>query len=300
VSANESRRHHYVPQFYLRRFACPDDANKVMVLERHRDVVVADRKSIDRIGYEDGLHDYDAGKGRASIEDALNKVIETPFSKSATWLKIANGNCASLDETDRLPLYGFARHFQLRNLETLRFIEDQHSRFLAGELEEELTDEEREMYDWIAAAPGTAHALFRAGAMETALPDDAGGINVIVCKAPIELRSSTNPTVRFSFPGQDSVSGEMFNSLRTWWITLDRHWGAFIIAGGPLGFSTGDVPGEIARVANRQYLVQFLKGGARYMLADDGFLAEDLEWAGFAFAQRTTRGFRYRAVATPP
>jgi hypothetical protein len=135
VSANESRRHHYVPQFYLRRFACPDDANKVMMLERHRDVVVADRKSIDRIGYEDGLHDYDAGKGPASIEGALNKVIETPFSKSATWLKIANANCASLDETDRLPLYGFARHLQLRNLETLRFIEDQHSRFLAGELE---------------------------------------------------------------------------------------------------------------------------------------------------------------------
>jgi hypothetical protein len=300
VSANESKRHHYVPQFYLRRFACPDDANKVMVLERHSDVVVADRKSIDRIGYEDGLHDYDAGEGRASIESALNKVIETPFSKSATWLKIANGDCASLDETDRLPLYGFARHLQLRNLETLRFIEDQHSRFLAGELEEELTDEEREMYDCIATAPGTAHALFRAGAMETALPVDAGGINVIVCKAPIELRASTNPTVRISVPGQDSIFGEMFNSLRTWWITLDRHWGAFSIAGGPPGFSTGEVPSVIVRVANRQYLVQFLNDGARYMLADDGFLGEDLKWASFAFAQRTTRGFRYRAVATPP
>jgi len=50
---------HYVPQFYMRRFACADDENKVMVLERHRDVVVANRKSIEGIGYEERLHDYD-------------------------------------------------------------------------------------------------------------------------------------------------------------------------------------------------------------------------------------------------
>lgn len=37
--ANDPKRHHYVPQFYMRRFACADDANKVMVLERHRDVL---------------------------------------------------------------------------------------------------------------------------------------------------------------------------------------------------------------------------------------------------------------------
>src|SRR5438093_11929706 len=59
VAENEPKRHHYVPQFYLRRFACSDDHNKVRVLERHRDIVVSDRKSIDRIGYEEGLHDYD-------------------------------------------------------------------------------------------------------------------------------------------------------------------------------------------------------------------------------------------------
>ena len=53
--ANEAKKHHYVPQFYMRRFACADDENKVMVLERHRDVVVANRKLIDGIGYEERL-----------------------------------------------------------------------------------------------------------------------------------------------------------------------------------------------------------------------------------------------------
>ncbi|MGO9719887.1 MAG: DUF4238 domain-containing protein [Methylocella sp.] len=42
---NAPKRHHYVPQFYLRRFVCVDDENKVMVVERHRDILVAARKS---------------------------------------------------------------------------------------------------------------------------------------------------------------------------------------------------------------------------------------------------------------
>ena len=77
------------------------------------------------------------------------------------------------------------------------------------------------------------------------------------------------------------------------------HVWSFIVAGGPSGFSAGAVPPDLARVVNRQYLVQLLKGSARYMLADDDdFLGEDLEWAGFTFAQRTARGFRDRKVTS--
>lgn len=298
MAANEAKKHHYVPQFYMRRFACADDENKVMMLERHFNFVVADRKSIEGIGYEERLHDYDDNGAPASIEGDLNKAIETPFSQNGTWLKISGGNCAGLDETDRLPLYGFARHLQLRNVETLRFIETQHARYLTGQLEDELTDEERDMHARIASDPGVAHELFRAGAMETMLPADASAVNVIICQTPIALRSSTNPTVRLSHPGNDSIFGAMFGSLRTWWLALDRHWGAFIVVGGPPGFSAGAVPPDLARVVNRQYLAQLLEGSARYMLADDDFLGEDLEWAGFTFAQRTARGFRYRKVTS--
>lgn len=298
MAGNEAKKHHYVPQFYMRRFANADDENKVMVLERHRDVVVADRKSIEGIGYEERLHEYNDNGVPASIEGDLNKAIETPFSRSTTWLKISGGNSGGLDETDRLPLYGFARHLQLRNLETLRFIEMQHARYLTGELEDELTDEERAMHAWIASDPGSAHELFRAGAMETMLPADASAINVIVCQTPIALRSSTNPAVRLSHPGSASIFGTTFNSLRTWWLSLDRHWGAFIVAGGPSGFSTEAAPSDLARVVNRQYLVQLLEGGARYMLADDDFLGDDLQWAGFTFTQRTARGCRYRRVTS--
>ncbi|MED5547298.1 MAG: hypothetical protein VYD90_18860 [Pseudomonadota bacterium] len=48
-----------------------------------------------------------------------------------------------------------------------------------------------------------------------------------------------------------------------------------------------------------QYLTQFLHGSARCLLAEDDFLSEDLDWAGYALETRTTRRFRYRNV-TPP
>ena len=98
MATNEAKNHHFVPQFYMRRFVCADDEKKVAVLERDRDALVADRESIKSIGYE-RLHDYDDNVASASIEVDLNKAIETPFSKNTTWLKISGGNCAGLDET---------------------------------------------------------------------------------------------------------------------------------------------------------------------------------------------------------
>lgn len=44
--------------------------------------------------------------------------------------------------------------------------------------------------------------------------------------------------------------------------------------------------------------IESMKGSARYMLADDDFLGEDLDWAGFTFAHRTAHGFRYRKVTS--
>ncbi|WP_158213716.1 DUF4238 domain-containing protein [Sphingopyxis witflariensis] len=297
--SNEPKKHHYVPQFYMRQFVCPTDPKKVMTLERHRNVVVADPKSIEGIGYEDHLHNYEVDGVGASIESDINKAIETPFSRGRTWRKVSSGQSATLDESDRFPIYGFARHLQRRNLATLRFIESQHARYRAGELEDELTDEERDYHAWLAEDPGAAHKMFRAGATDTMLPDDAAAINVMVCQTPIPLRTSTNPTLMISSPGHQSIFGAMFNSLRTWWLTLDQHHGAFIIAGGPSGFSSSTVPPEIAHVINRQYLTQFLHGDARYMLAHDEFIPADLEWAGFVFEKKTTRGFRYRKQPRP-
>lgn len=295
MTEGHPKRHHYVPQFYLRRFACPDDPNKVRILERHGDILVTDRKSIDRIGYEESMHDFVEDGIAKSIEGPINRVIETPFSNSPTWRKITDDAYASLDETDKIPIYGFARHLQRRNLETLRFIERESARFKAGALDAELTTEEREMHEWIAASTDNTHALFREGAMDTTIPEDATAINVMVCQSPIPLRTSTNPTLMISVPGRQSVFGDFFNNLRTWWLTLDRHCGAFIIAGGPPNFTNSGLPEDAARVINRQYLVQHGNSlTVRYMIGDDPHLDDDFEWAGYRFERRTTHGARWR------
>lgn len=295
MSEGHPTQHHYVPQFYLRCFACPDDPKKVRVLERHGDILVKDRKSIARIGYEESLHDFISDGVAGSIEGPINRVIETPFSNSPTWKKITDGACMRLDETDKIPIYGFARHLQRRNLETLRFIEAESSRFKTGALDADLSDEEREMHEWIAAAADNAHALFRDGAMDTSIPVDAAAINVTVCHSPIPLRTSTNPTLMVSVPGRESVFGAFFNNLRTWWLTLDRHCGAFIVAGGPPAFSNSAMPLNAARMINRLYLVQHGNSlTVRYMIADDVHLDDDLAWAGYHFDRRTTHGARWR------
>jgi hypothetical protein len=288
------KRHHCVPQFYLRRFACPEDPNKVRVLERHGDFLVVDRKSIDRIGYEEAMHDFVEDGVSDSIEGPINRVVEAPFSNNSTWKKIAYGASLSLDEQDKIPIYGFARHLQRRNLEMLRFVEAESARFKDGGLDD-LTEEERKMHEWIAASADNAHAIFREGAIDTTIPEDADAINVMVCHSPIPLRSSTNPTLVISVPGRKSVFGSFFNELRTWWLTLDRHCGAFIVAGGPSRFSIIPMPGDAARVINRQYLVQHGNGmTVRYLIADDPYVDEDLEWAGYSFERRTTHGARWR------
>jgi hypothetical protein len=292
------KRHHYVPQFYMRRFACADDSNKVHVLERHGDVLVTDRKSIDRIGYEESMHDFVENGVAGSIEGPMNRLIETPFSSGLTWKKIIEGACADLDEQDKIPIYGFARHLQRRNLETLRFVEVESARFKADALNGDLSEEEREMHKWLAASADNAHAIFREGAMDTTIPEDADAINMMVCHSPISLRTSTNPTLLISVPGRQSVLGSFFNNLRTWWLTLDRHCGVFIVAGGPPEFTSSKMPADAARMINRQYLVQHGNSlTVRYLIGDDPYLDGDLERAGYSLERRTTHGARWRMQA---
>ena len=116
----------------------------------------------------------------------------------------------------------------------------------------------------------------------------------MVCRSPVELRTTTNPTLMVSVPGESSVLGTFFDDLRTWWLSLGRYGGAFVVAGGPIGFSNCDMSAETARMINRLYFVQFMTSlSVRYLIADDSDLERDLEWAGYHLGRRTTHGARW-------
>lgn len=55
------------------------------------------------------------------------------------------------------------------------------------------------------------------------------------------------------------------------------------------------MPVNAARMVNQQYLVQHGNSmTVRYLIADDPYVDEDLDWAGYNFERRTTHGARWR------
>jgi hypothetical protein len=65
---------HYVPQFYLRRFALPGGTH-VPVLARPNRQVITDEKAISAIGYEEDLHTLQTPAGPISLEKIINDRI---------------------------------------------------------------------------------------------------------------------------------------------------------------------------------------------------------------------------------
>src|SRR3954447_19545526 len=102
---SDPKTHHYIPQFYMRQFACKNDPTKITAVVRHDPfILTGQRKSISRIGCEDHLHTVETSHGRYCFESDLNKHLETPFCNTATWSKISAGEMHSLDNSDRLNL----------------------------------------------------------------------------------------------------------------------------------------------------------------------------------------------------
>ncbi|MEM8571992.1 MAG: DUF4238 domain-containing protein [Pseudomonadota bacterium] len=108
------KRHHFVPQFFLRNFAVDDQQKKVMALYKHGDRAVWKSRSIKSIAFEHDLYVHMNGSTPVSVEEKINTDVETPISQSDTWEKVSSGAIADLDATDRAVLYSLVRHFESR------------------------------------------------------------------------------------------------------------------------------------------------------------------------------------------
>ncbi|MCI1271657.1 MAG: DUF4238 domain-containing protein [Sphingobium sp.] len=299
MTSNDPHRHHYVPQFYLSQFACHDDENKVTTLAAYNGGdIVAERKSISRIGYEEKLHDYEFKGEKRSIEGTINDQIETPFTQGSTWRKVTSGRTAELDETDIEPLYGLIHHLQRRNLEALRFIEMEQARIRRHGFSADDTEEERAMHAALAAHPDAVRAFFHEGILQEApYLDDAAELGMLVYRTGLRLRTSTNPVIAIGLPGEEAgrkrANGD---AARAWWLPLTPHCGVVMTLGASFtGHSNAAIPDDSAQGLNRHYLVQLLQAlSVRYVLAEDQHIESDLKWAGYRIEVRTNQGFRYR------
>lgn len=296
-SANEARKHHYAPRFYLRQFTCDTDRTEAMALTKQHDFVVGEPKAISRIGYEDDLHAIETLFGRTSIEARIGREIEDPIAKSPTWARVLAGDYRALGEGDIAILYLLCRHLERRNLATLKFIESEQLRVQQADFQSDYSAEERRMHAALAATPNGGHAFFLEGALQTAsILQELDEVGIAICHSVEPLRSSTNPALTVPLPPDEQnrrcASGQ---PARAWWLPLSPHCGALVNLGCKRrGLVHEEGESAFVQHMNRLYLVQFLTMPAvRYCLADDPHIEEDLVWAGYQLVRRGERKLRY-------
>ncbi len=91
MTAKPPRKHHYVPQFYLRNFATDSRKLTVQAVAKHGARAIWGEKEIRGIGYQEDFYVHTVNGSPFSVETHLNRTLETPIAESDTWAKISSG-----------------------------------------------------------------------------------------------------------------------------------------------------------------------------------------------------------------
>ncbi|MGA1839090.1 MAG: DUF4238 domain-containing protein [bacterium] len=294
AEVNEPKKHHYVPQFYLKKFCCIDDENKVPTISRHNPFLIQKRSSIGRIGYEDNLYKITDDEIELCIERNLNRYIETPISQSKTWEKIDEGIPELLSEDDKLVIYIFIRHLESRNIETLESLKSEQVRIKDPKYRNEYSIEEHIMHNQISSIPDGVDQFYL-GMSENIDQyfEQYERASVSIFGSSIPIRTSTNPVV--NVPMHTFQNREFNPNELAKWLPLSPKIGAMLFLNDNYcNFGKYQVvENEVIRTLNRLYLIQLLNSRTtRHMVASDEYILDDFEWAGVKVDPRNPRKFR--------
>lgn len=288
------RKHHYVPQFYLRNFCCHDDENKVPSLSRNNPFLIKKRNSIGNIGYEDYLYKISDKDIEICIEKHLNADTETPFSQSLTWRKVSDNTPELLTKNDKFILYIFIRHLESRNIETLEFLRIEQQRVNDPKYINEYSESERRMHTELGLLPNGVENFYlgMSGGVEQYF-EAFEKVSISVLGSKIPLRTSTNPVVNVPI---NTFKNEVFDPNRTTkWFPMTPYVGVMLHMNPDYCDFSGYqvVENNVIRTLNRLYLVQLLESKTtRHMIASDDYLEDDLRWAGVQIDSKNPRKFR--------
>ena len=293
TKSNKPSKHHYVPQFYLRRFANDVNAKKVPTLRNNGASVVIGQSAIKNIAYEDNLYAIDDKKINTCIEESINHEIESPITQSRTWQKIADGSPELLTVDDMPALYILARHFQARNIETLEFVVSEANSSQSPAFAPDYTPEEIEMHERIKNSPTKAKELFlfMSQNVEQFLVELSCS-RVCILTSVLPLRTSTNPSIFLPIEHLTGLGIDF--GQRNYWLPLTRTFGALVMLQHPMpGFSEPiHMPTELSRYMNRAYICQLLESKSlRYCIAHDEYIEDDLNWAHYFKSDSNNRKF---------
>jgi len=284
MSANESRDHHVVPQFYLRNFAIDPERQRVATLAKEGDMAVWMERSIKTIGYERDFYVHFESGRPVSVETDIGRRLETPISGSDTWKKIASGRADALDRSDRSILYALVRHLEARTPhylatgdELMRMANDPNSEIA-------FSDEEREMYRAMLDEPEALRAMFNRMATSRFDARAYDGAMITVVRSAKPLRTSTTPVRAMKAPAHPKMTklppgGMPFQRV----LTLNRRTLVCVIDGDFDGaFQNIEIDEDHAVGINRATARHFAHFPmVRHMLTTRDRLVEDMGWANY-------------------
>ncbi|APX86889.1 hypothetical protein BV511_20615 [Methylorubrum extorquens] len=102
---SEVNHQHYVPEFYLKRFASDAARLKIRTLTRRQSRIITEERSIQYTCAEERIY-------RDREEDITR--LENIVQRSATWIVPFAGRKEPLSETDARELYRMVNHFSIR------------------------------------------------------------------------------------------------------------------------------------------------------------------------------------------
>lgn len=286
-------KHHYVPQFYLRNFAIDVEKKKIGTVAKHGDRAIWSVRSIKGLGFNKDFYVHMRQGTPISVEENINKKIETPLSQSDTWLKITSGRSDALDRTDKPILYALIRHLEARTphyhatateLGHLASMKDSSIPF---------TDEEQEFYAWIRENPKDAKEFFNFQASSLEWTEKSfRGAALSVLRSPIPLRTSSIPVMSMPAPSHPALSLELPGMIPYQNVLpLDRTTVACLVLGDfDDAFLNIEIGTDVAQGFNRHRVAHFAHfEHVRHLITDRKGLLSDMTWAPFKMAEESER-----------
>lgn len=302
---NELRHHHYVPQFYLRSFACDPERRKVGAIQKHGSRAGWGERRIKSIGYETDFYVREEGGRIISSEKAINEQIETPISSSDTWRKIIENRADALDPSDRLLLYVLVRHLEARTPHYQMIGNDVATLAADPPPSMEFSDDERGMYAALRATPSLSHemAQLASSSVDWTLTDaESAAIRVFRFRVPIY--ASTTPVLVLKAPSDFRLRSAQLagHTSHCYMLPLSPYASVSVAIGDFDGeFSNIEADDEVALGLRRQFVGHFSYfPEVRHLICDAASVIGHMEWAGYDVEQRRSTKPTFRRRASVP
>lgn len=296
--SNEPHKHHYVPKFFLKNFAVDDQQKRVTTVAKNNDMAIWSERSIDGIGHEEDFYVHLERGVPVSVETDINHRIETPISESNTWKKIASGDTAALDRSDRPILYALIRHLEVRTPHYQATIQKLAQMSADPNSSIPFTAEERSDFALIRKNPNLAKSqLNQMAATPIWAPEHFHSCLLMVCRSPVPLYTSTTPVLALSAPEHEAMWRPL-PGLTPFQLVLTVNPTTFVsLALGNFGgaFTNQAVTIETALGLNRHFTGQFAKfDHVRHLVSNRQRLVEDMTWAPYDLVKESEYSVTFR------